>query len=65
MPVPGALLLVLALVGGLLRALQLMIKAPAPGCGEAPRQLLQGPPLSGFDPRGPIFMGAAPASRFR
>jgi hypothetical protein len=58
-PVPGVLLLVFALLGGVLRALQLMIKAPAPGCGEAARQLLQGPPLSGFDPRGPTFTGAA------
>ena len=61
MPVLGALLLVFALLGGLLGALQLMIAATAPGRGEATRQLGQRLPLPGFDPRqhGPVFRRAA------
>ena len=61
MPVLGALLLVFALLGGLLGALQLMIAATAPGRDEAVRQLGQRLPLPGFDPRqqGPVFMRAA------
>jgi hypothetical protein len=60
-PVPEVLLLVFAQLGGVLRALQLMIAAPAPGRGEAARQLTQCPLLSGFDPRqqGPALMRAA------
>jgi hypothetical protein len=50
MPVPGALPRVLAVLGGLLRALQLMIGAPAPGRGQAARQLGQRMPLSGSTP---------------
>src|SRR5580704_19736133 len=57
-PVPGALLLVFALLGCVLRALQLMIEAPAPRRSQAVRQLAQGPPLPGFDSRqqGPALM---------
>jgi hypothetical protein len=59
-PVPGALLLVFALLGCVLRALQLMIEAPAPRRSQAVRQLAQGPPLPGFDSRqqGPALMVA-------
>jgi len=39
LPVPGALPLVLAVLGHVLRALQLMIAAPPPGRGETARQL--------------------------
>jgi hypothetical protein len=43
--------LVFALLGCVLRALQLMIEAPAPRRSQAVRQLAQGPPLPGFDSR--------------
>jgi hypothetical protein len=61
---PGALALVLAVLGSVLRALQLMIAAPSPYRGEAARQLSQRLPLPGFDPRqrGPAFIGIAQKS---